>query len=100
MSIPSFTSVEEADAWLAQQAREKRKAEVEQEIKSCKGPVWITKRGRRVLYSTAPLASGKFGVVVFEGDFDSRALYVREFVRRKDAKEKAFRLYVQHGGRP
>lgn len=103
MTVPRFSSVEEADAWLAQQVREKRKAEIAEEIKSVVGPVWITKRGHRVLYSMAPLSSGKFGVVVFDGPWhetEPKVCYVREFVRRKDARAKAEFLYFnKYGGR-
>lgn len=103
MTVPRFSSPEEADAWMAQQVREKRKAEVAQEIKSCPGPVWPTKRGYRVLYSTTPLSSGKFGVVVFDGDWNEvepKVVYVREFVRRKDARAKAIALWEKYGGSP
>lgn len=99
MTIPRFSSVEEADAWMARYKRDQRKAEIVKEIVSLPGPVYLADNSYRVLYSTVPLSSGKFGCVVFDRVWTEpnvRAVYVREFVRRKDAKAKALQLYWKY----
>ncbi len=109
MTIPKFASPEEADAWLEQQAKERKQyvehVRIANEIVSIRGPVWIPDNGDKVLYSTVRTSVGKFAVAVFnpklepdEGQEHSnwgRCVYAREFAKRKDAKARAEALWAE-----
>lgn len=104
MTIPSFSSPEEADRWMEQQAKEQRRAGLIEEMKQCKGPMWGPRgTNELVLYSTERLSSGKFGVAVFKEDPERPAFgpctYFREFALRKDAKARAEKLYWERDKR-
>lgn len=89
-TIPKFKSVDEADAWFAEQ----EKIETAKQLWSLSGPCWAPGE-YRILYSTVRVASGKFGVGVFHAKDMNTAVYYREFAKRKDARARALALYEE-----
>lgn len=96
--VPTFTSVEEADAWFAQQARFRQQEEWElaHDLALRTGGCvrWACEDGTTlVTYTKAKV--GKTPRFVCMVRRSGRVIYIRGFAKRKDAKDRAQTEYAK-----
>lgn len=97
-AVPRFQSVEEADAWFAEQARFRQRDDwIEKHALALRfGECvrWACEDGKTVVsYTKAKVGiTPRYVCVVHR---DGRVIYVRGFAKRKDAKARALTEYAK-----
>lgn len=96
--VPKFNSVEEADAWFAQQARFRQQEDWlmahDQQLLDGECVRWACEDGRTlVTYTKAKVGKTPRFVCVVRRS--GRVIYIRGFAKRKDAKERALTEFAK-----
>lgn len=96
MTIPKFESVEEADKWFAQRARDMQRDDWieahDRELHLGECVRWACEDGKTVVsYTKARVGKTPRFVCVVRRS--GRVIYIRGFAKRKDAKERAVTEY-------
>jgi hypothetical protein len=102
MEVPSFGTVEQADAWLAQRASDARRddwIEAHDRTMQADGCVrWVCEDGHTVVtYTKAKVGKTPRFVCVVRRS--GRVIYIRGFAKRADAKERARTEYAKSSPR-